>query len=86
MFVAPSLPIPSYIPLSQNDELSVDICIVFIGLIASSQNLAYTLSKFLGGLTADKVSSKLLFALGLSLSGVITAAFTGNLVISSYMS
>ena len=48
------------------------------GLIASSQNLAYAMSKFLGGIVSDAVSSKVLFTGGLALAGVFTAAFTGK--------
>ena len=48
------------------------------GLIASSQNLAYTGSKFVGGLLADRVSSRVLFSVGMVLSGLITVAFTGE--------
>ena len=47
------------------------------GLIASSQNLAYTISKFLGGIVSDSISSKVLFSSGLALAGIFTAAFTG---------
>lgn len=46
------------------------------GLIASSQNLAYAISKFLGGILSDRISSKLLFSTGLVVSGVATLAFS----------
>eukprot|EP00914_Ancora_sagittata_P000335 GHVO01000946.1.p1 GENE.GHVO01000946.1~~GHVO01000946.1.p1 ORF type:complete len:417 (+),score=18.11 GHVO01000946.1:1-1251(+) len=48
-----------------------------LGLISSSQNLAYTFSKFLGGVMSDSISSRLLFSVGLFLSGVVTLVFTG---------
>lgn len=48
------------------------------GLIASSQNLAYAISKFLGGILSDRMSSKLLFSTGLLMSGVATLAFASN--------
>ena len=45
----------------------------------SSQLLAYTFSKFLGGLAADVFSSRLLFCGGLFLSGLIVLLFTCKL-------
>lgn len=45
------------------------------GLIISSQNLAYAISKFLGGILSDSCSSRLLFSSGLFLSGLATIAF-----------
>ena len=46
------------------------------GLVTSSQLLAYTISKFLGGLASDYMSPKFLFSFGLFFSGVITIVFT----------
>lgn len=46
------------------------------GLIISSQNIAYAISKFLGGILSDRISSRLLFSTGLILSGVATLAFS----------
>ncbi|XP_076371133.1 glucose-6-phosphate exchanger SLC37A4-like isoform X1 [Tachypleus tridentatus] len=48
------------------------------GLIASSQNMAYAISKFLGGILSDRISSKLLFSSGLVLSGIATLGFSGS--------
>lgn len=45
------------------------------GLIVSSQNMAYAISKFLGGILSDSCSSRLLFSSGLVLSGIATIAF-----------
>lgn len=45
------------------------------GMIVSSQNLAYAVSKFLGGLLSDRLSARLLFSTGLVLSGVATLLF-----------
>lgn len=47
-----------------------------LGLISSSQNLAYTLSKFCGGVLSDRASAKVLFAVGLFFSGIFTVALT----------
>ncbi|ESN98136.1 hypothetical protein HELRODRAFT_185876 [Helobdella robusta] len=51
------------------------------GLISSSQNLAYTISKFVGGILADSVNVKYLFCVGLFGSGLLTvslAAFNSS--------
>jgi MFS transporter, OPA family, solute carrier family 37 (glycerol-6-phosphate transporter), member 4 len=47
-----------------------------LGLISSSQNLAYTLSKFCGGVLSDRVSAKILFTVGLFFSGIFTVSLT----------
>lgn len=46
-----------------------------VGLILSSQNLAYAISKFFGGIISDKLSSRVLFSAGLLLSGLAAALF-----------
>lgn len=46
-----------------------------LGLILSSQNLAYAISKFLGGIISDRLSSRLLFSIGLLTSGLAAALF-----------
>lgn len=46
-----------------------------VGLILSSQNLAYAISKFLGGIISDKLSSRILFSAGLLMSGLAAALF-----------
>uniref|UniRef100_A0A6B0VCU2 Putative solute carrier family 37 member 4 of the major facilitator superfamily of transporter n=1 Tax=Ixodes ricinus TaxID=34613 RepID=A0A6B0VCU2_IXORI len=45
------------------------------GMIVSSQNLAYAVSKFLGGVLSDRLSARLLFSAGLVLSGLATLLF-----------
>lgn len=45
------------------------------GMIISSQNLAYAISKFLGGILSDRISARLLFATGLIFSGLATLLF-----------
>ncbi|CAN8004097.1 unnamed protein product [Ixodes hexagonus] len=45
------------------------------GMIVSSQNLAYAVSKFLGGVLSDRLSARLLFSAGLLLSGLATLLF-----------
>lgn len=46
-----------------------------VGLILSSQNLAYAISKFLGGIISDRLSSRLLFSAGLLISGLAAVLF-----------
>lgn len=50
---------------------------MFLGLIVSSQNLAYAISKFLGGILSDRISARLLFSSGLLVSGLATILFSG---------
>ena len=50
----------------------------FTGLVSSSLNLAYTISKFAGGLAADHVNPKLLLGASLLFSGILTTSFTGE--------
>lgn len=47
-----------------------------VGLILSSQNLAYAISKFLGGIISDKLSSRILFSVGLLASGLAAVLFS----------
>lgn len=47
-----------------------------LGLILSSQNLAYAISKFLGGIISDKLSSRVLFSSGLLVSGLAAVLFS----------
>ncbi|XP_063398249.1 glucose-6-phosphate exchanger SLC37A4-like isoform X1 [Mytilus trossulus] len=48
-----------------------------IGLITSSQSIAYAISKFICGILADVVSPKALNSGGLILSGITAISFTG---------
>lgn len=45
------------------------------GSIISSQNIAYAISKFVGGILSDQLSSRLLFGSGLFFSGLATIVF-----------
>lgn len=47
-----------------------------VGLILSGQNLAYAISKFLGGIISDRLSSRLLFSTGLLISGLAAVFFS----------
>lgn len=47
-----------------------------LGLILSGQNLAYAISKFLGGIISDKLSSRVLFSTGLLISGLAAMLFS----------
>ena len=43
----------------------------------SSQNLAYTISKFIGGILCDKGHVKSIFCVGLFASGLLTTSLSG---------
>uniref|UniRef100_T1JBE0 Major facilitator superfamily (MFS) profile domain-containing protein n=1 Tax=Strigamia maritima TaxID=126957 RepID=T1JBE0_STRMM len=53
------------------------------GLIASSQNLAFAISKFLGGILSDRVSARILFSSGLFLSGAVTILYASSTSLST---
>lgn len=48
-----------------------------IGMILSMQNLAYLISKFMGGILSDRLKSRTLFGSGLFISGLATLLFSG---------
>lgn len=47
-----------------------------VGLILSAHNLAYAISKFLGGIISDRLSSRMLFSSGLLISGLAAVLFS----------
>lgn len=51
----------------------------FSGFIASSQNLAYMISKFIGGILADSMDPKLMFSGGLLVAGIFTMSFPSKI-------
>jgi len=53
------------------------LCLNVLGLVSSSQNLAYTISKFCGGVLSDAVDAKLLFVISLFFCGLCTVSMTG---------
>jgi len=56
----------------------VTVCVLSVsGLVSSSQNLAYTISKFCGGVLSDVVNAKLLFVISLFFCGLCTVSMTG---------
>jgi len=55
----------------------VCVCLGISGLVSSSQNLAYTVSKFCGGVLSDAVNAKLLFVISLFFCGLCTVSMTG---------
>ncbi len=50
-----------------------------LGITISSQNLAYAISKFIGGILSDVVSCRILFGSGLFLSGILNLNLNRNL-------
>lgn len=49
-----------------------------LGLILSAQNGAYAISKFMGGVASDRLSSRILFSLGLAASGLTAFLFAAS--------
>ncbi|RXN32611.1 glucose-6-phosphate exchanger SLC37A4-like protein [Labeo rohita] len=47
-----------------------------LGLITSSQTLAYAISKFISGVLSDQISARWLFSIGLFIVGAINIAFS----------
>ncbi|KAJ8368834.1 hypothetical protein SKAU_G00088620 [Synaphobranchus kaupii] len=47
-----------------------------LGLITSSQSLAYAISKFISGVLSDQISARLLFSIGLFAVGSINVVFS----------
>ncbi|XP_023669561.1 glucose-6-phosphate exchanger SLC37A4a isoform X1 [Paramormyrops kingsleyae] len=47
-----------------------------LGLITSSQSLAYAISKFISGVLSDQISARWLFSIGLFVVGAINVAFS----------
>ncbi|GBM97258.1 Glucose-6-phosphate exchanger SLC37A4 [Araneus ventricosus] len=48
------------------------------GLIISCQNVAYAISKFLGGILSDRISARVLFSAGLTFCGLVTLVFASS--------
>ncbi|XP_072886247.1 glucose-6-phosphate exchanger SLC37A4a isoform X2 [Hemitrygon akajei] len=55
-----------------------------LGLITSSQSLAYAISKFISGVLSDQISARLLFCSGLFLVGVINVVFSWSSTITAF--
>lgn len=55
-----------------------------LGLIASSQTMAYAISKFISGVLSDQISARWLFSIGLFLVGGINVAFSWSSTVSMF--
>ncbi|XP_051895806.1 glucose-6-phosphate exchanger SLC37A4a isoform X2 [Pristis pectinata] len=55
-----------------------------LGLITSSQSLAYAISKFVSGVLSDQISARLLFCFGLFLVGMINVVFSWSSTITAF--
>lgn len=64
-----SFAVPRLIEIGSLDKSSA-------GLIVSSQNIAYAISKFLGGILSDRISSRALFTTGLLVAGLSAITFS----------
>ncbi|XP_078055071.1 glucose-6-phosphate exchanger SLC37A4-like isoform X2 [Mustelus asterias] len=56
-----------------------------LGLITSSQSLAYAISKFISGVLSDQISARLLFCFGLFLVGVINIIFSWSSTVTAFV-
>uniref|UniRef100_A0A096M876 Glucose-6-phosphate translocase-like n=1 Tax=Poecilia formosa TaxID=48698 RepID=A0A096M876_POEFO len=55
-----------------------------LGLITSSQTMAYAISKFISGVLSDQISARWLFSIGLFLVGGINVAFSWSSTVSMF--
>ncbi|KAK7925399.1 hypothetical protein WMY93_007709 [Mugilogobius chulae] len=55
-----------------------------LGLIASSQTMAYAISKFISGVLSDQISARWLFSIGLFLVGGINIAFSWSSTVTMF--
>uniref|UniRef100_UPI00398F6154 glucose-6-phosphate exchanger SLC37A4a isoform X2 n=1 Tax=Pristiophorus japonicus TaxID=55135 RepID=UPI00398F6154 len=55
-----------------------------LGLITSSQSLAYAISKFISGVLSDQISARMLFCSGLFLVGVINVLFSWSSTVIAF--
>uniref|UniRef100_A0A3P9D5U4 Glucose-6-phosphate exchanger SLC37A4-like n=2 Tax=Haplochromini TaxID=319058 RepID=A0A3P9D5U4_9CICH len=55
-----------------------------LGLITSSQTMAYAISKFISGVLSDKISARWLFSIGLFLVGGINVVFSWSSTVSMF--
>ncbi|KAJ8257130.1 hypothetical protein COCON_G00192820 [Conger conger] len=55
-----------------------------LGLITSSQSLAYAISKFISGVLSDQISARLLFSVGLFAVGCINVVFSWSSTVTVF--
>ncbi|XP_063061921.1 glucose-6-phosphate exchanger SLC37A4a [Engraulis encrasicolus] len=55
-----------------------------LGMITSSQSLAYAISKFISGVLSDQLSARFLFSIGLCSVGAINIIFSGSSSVSVF--
>ncbi|XP_069751063.1 glucose-6-phosphate exchanger SLC37A4a [Narcine bancroftii] len=55
-----------------------------LGMITSSQSLAYAISKFISGVLSDQISARLLFCTGLFLVGGINVIFSWSSTVTAF--
>uniref|UniRef100_A0A3P9P0C9 Glucose-6-phosphate exchanger SLC37A4-like n=1 Tax=Poecilia reticulata TaxID=8081 RepID=A0A3P9P0C9_POERE len=55
-----------------------------LGMITSSQTMAYAISKFISGVLSDQISARWLFSIGLFLVGGINVAFSWSSTVSMF--
>lgn len=55
-----------------------------VGLITSSQSLAYAISKFISGVLSDQISARWLFSIGLFMVGGINVLFSWSSTVAMF--
>ncbi|KAM4628101.1 glucose-6-phosphate exchanger SLC37A4a [Polymixia lowei] len=55
-----------------------------LGMITSSQSLAYAISKFISGVLSDQISARWLFSIGLFMVGVINVVFSWSSTVAVF--
>lgn len=55
-----------------------------VGMITSSQSLAYAISKFISGVLSDQISARWLFSIGLFLVGGINVVFSWSSTVAVF--
>lgn len=64
--------------------LNSNFHVVFVGLITSSQTMAYAISKFISGVLSDQISARWLFSIGLFVVGGINVVFSWSSTVSMF--
>lgn len=57
---------------------------VLLGLITSSQTMAYAISKFISGVLSDQISARWLFSIGLLVVGGINVIFSWSSTVTVF--
>ncbi|XP_061754084.1 glucose-6-phosphate exchanger SLC37A4-like [Nerophis ophidion] len=72
----------SFVMPAVMDEISLDKD--DLGLITSSQTMAYAISKFISGVLSDQISARWLFSIGLFVVGAINVVFSWSSTVNMF--